>query len=254
VDRNQQYQQPDNVSIFGVVPPKKFVSYEPKTISASKSPADPKLLQLRWVTFSSHYGEEGSTPLHIAKQVDPRLTEIIKEIQVHLGYQVTITAGRRDPNGKVNEKVRGAKKTAHFRGLALDLDVGPDKEKEVLDALSLFSDQIYADIHEDPRHIHIQLLTDEPGSPIYSEKENFEPLETSSTGVYYSGKTVGVGPKKYTIVGGERLSQQQGTDESKSDAPGAFKIGCIWLTVPPTSIEVSEMNNIFQIPTVRTLG
>ena len=250
MDKNQ-YQPPGRVSLLG---PEKFSPHPPKTLSSIKSPSDPKLSQLIWNTYSKTFGSAGSTPKHIAIQVDTRLTEIIKEIQIHLGYQVTITGGRRDPNSKVNDTVGGADDTAHFRGLALDIDVPSEREKEVLDALSLFSDQLYASIHENPRHIHMQLLTDAVNGPIYGTAENFEPLSTSATGVYYSGKRVGVGPKKYTVVGGERISIQEGTNEEQSDAPGAFKIGCIWLTIPPTSIEVSEMNNIFQIPTVRTHG
>lgn len=215
--------------------------------------SDPRLLVPKWNTTSATHGQAGSTPVVIAQHVNKRLIDIVIDIQVHLGYQITITSGLRQRGSGVNETIGGSYDSAHYRGLAIDLDPPSDKVKEVMEALSLYAKEITFAYHNGD-HIHVALKTYDSGTAVLYPDENFQPIVDTPTGVYFSSKTAGVGPKQYTVVGAEQLSQQQGYNEEKSDKPGAFKIGCTWLDVPPTSIEVSEMNNVFRIPTVRTAG
>lgn len=73
--------------------------------------------------------------------------------------------------------------------------------------------------------------------------------------VYYTSDRQSVGPRRYLVDTKHTYEASPiRTEDSAAGKPGAFKIGDTWLTVPPSSIEVSEINNIFKIPTARTHG
>ncbi|MHA1170193.1 MAG: hypothetical protein ACTSRU_20390, partial [Candidatus Hodarchaeales archaeon] len=106
-----------------------------------------------------------------------------------------------------------------------------------------------------PRRLHVSYKQEGGGLVQTAPNETFV-ATSQNDNVYYTPKVAGIGPRKYEVVGTERLRDDPDFEDDADAAsrPGAFKIGTTWLSVPPTSIEVSEMNNLYQIPTLRTHG
>ena len=196
----------------------------------------------------------GGTALDVARDTVPRLLDIVREVQNRIGSEVIITSGRR--TSASNTLGGGRPESLHLEGLAIDLWVPPEKEGALYSAFLAYRPELYELVYENnPRHLHVSYRRENVGTVQSGPDENFE-LHTSKGNAFYSAKPFSIGPLKYEVVGLEQLKEDPDFEDDPLAAskPGAFKIGASFLSIAPTSIEVSEMNNIYQIPTARTHG
>jgi uncharacterized protein YcbK (DUF882 family) len=103
----------------------------------------------------------------ILKEVNPNLRNLFINLQVQLitrysqdAMVLPLKYGVRDPNE--NKKAKGSKKSAHLRGLAVDI-ILPKSDKDYINRLIDLSSELGAlgiGVYRDAQHLHIDIDSD----------------------------------------------------------------------------------------------